>query len=241
MGKVIGEHYLHFKEGGSDKGYVIQIIEEADKKYTLYTAWGRVGNTYQTKVREALSLLEAEKERAKIYGEKIGKGYQSVSPEALGFKESSAIVAPMPEGYDALFPDPKPILFTPMLFTAIKSEEKLEALLKDDRYLAQRKMDGTRLVIRITPKAIPGECLIGAHNKKGQLISLRAEIDRNLRILYRKLGKKYWSEEFVLDGEAIGAEFHIFDMLCNDPSMLLVDRIEMIENDIVIKDAVKQK
>jgi len=71
-------------------------------------------------------------------------------------------------------------------------------LLRDDNYCAQEKFDGRHLLVRKQDEDIEGI------NKKGLLVGLPETVANDLRRL---------PGSFIPDGESIGDDFHVFDLL----------------------------
>jgi bifunctional non-homologous end joining protein LigD len=85
----------------------------------------------------------------------------------------------------------------PQLLNAVE-EAEVEAFLRNDDYCAQEKFDGRHLLVRKQDESIEGI------NKKGLLIGLPATVANELGTM---------SGSFILDGESIGDDYHVFDLL----------------------------
>jgi bifunctional non-homologous end joining protein LigD len=85
----------------------------------------------------------------------------------------------------------------PQLLNPI-DEADVERLLRDDDYCAQEKFDGRHLLVRKQDDHIEGI------NKKGLLVGLAETVSNDFRNL---------SGSFIPDGEAIGDDYHVFDLL----------------------------
>jgi bifunctional non-homologous end joining protein LigD len=85
----------------------------------------------------------------------------------------------------------------PQLLNAIE-EADVERLLRDDDYCAQEKFDGRHLLIRKQDESIEGI------NKKGLVVGLPATVAKDIRRL---------PGSFIPDGESIGDNYHVFDLL----------------------------
>ncbi|MFN7139272.1 MAG: RNA ligase family protein, partial [Limisphaerales bacterium] len=77
-------------------------------------------------------------------------------------------------------------------------EEEASRLVADDRWCMQEKLDGRRMLIQRKDAAIHGI------NRRGLLIGLPEPVFQIARVL---------QGNFILDGEAIGDVFHVFDLL----------------------------
>ncbi len=49
MSNMVGEVFLHYESGSSNKGFVSRLIREDDGTWTHATAWGGLGKTFQQK------------------------------------------------------------------------------------------------------------------------------------------------------------------------------------------------
>jgi len=85
----------------------------------------------------------------------------------------------------------------PQLLNPIE-EAEVELLLRDDDYCAQEKFDGRHLLVRKEDEQIEGI------NKKGLLVGLPQTVADDFR---------QFPGSFIPDGEAIGDEYHAFDLL----------------------------
>jgi bifunctional non-homologous end joining protein LigD len=78
------------------------------------------------------------------------------------------------------------------------TEAEAELLLRDDNYCAQEKFDGRHLLVRKQDEQVEGI------NKKGLIIGLSGIVTNELRSL---------PGSFIPDGESIGDDYHVFDLL----------------------------
>jgi len=85
----------------------------------------------------------------------------------------------------------------PQLLNPVE-EAEVKTLLGDDRYCAQEKFDGRHLLVRKQDDRVEGI------NKKGLVIGLPGTVAHDLRSL---------PGSFITDGEAIGDDYHVFDLL----------------------------
>ena len=85
----------------------------------------------------------------------------------------------------------------PQLLNPI-DESELERLIEDDRWCAQEKFDGRRILVQKQGAALHGI------NKKGLLVGLPSPV---VVAVHASEG------DFILDGECIGEKFHAFDLL----------------------------
>jgi bifunctional non-homologous end joining protein LigD len=93
--------------------------------------------------------------------------------------------------------DKQPSGILPQLLNPIE-EADVERFLRDDDYCAQEKMDGHHKLVRKVGDNIEGI------NKKGLITGLPETVTTELRIV---------PGSFVTDGEQIGDDYHVFDLL----------------------------
>jgi len=92
----------------------------------------------------------------------------------------------------------------PQLLNAVE-ETEVALLLGDDNYCAQEKFDGKHLLIRKQDDDLAGI------NKKGFIVGLPQTVANELRSM---------AGSFIPDGEAIGDDYHAFDLLeCNGENL----------------------
>ena len=85
----------------------------------------------------------------------------------------------------------------PQLLNPVE-EAEVELLLRDDNYCAQEKFDGKHLLVRKQDDDLEGI------NKKGFVVSLPQTVADELRGV---------PGSFIPDGESIGDDYHVFDLL----------------------------
>lgn len=85
----------------------------------------------------------------------------------------------------------------PQLLNPIE-EAEVELLLRDDNYCAQEKFDGRHLLVRKQDDHLEGI------NKKGLLVGLPQTVADDFR---------QFPGSFIPDGESIGDDYHVFDLL----------------------------
>jgi bifunctional non-homologous end joining protein LigD len=93
--------------------------------------------------------------------------------------------------------DKQPSGILPQLLNSVE-EAEIKALLRDDDYCAQEKFDGRHLLTRKQDEHIEGI------NKKGLIVGLPQTVANEMRDI---------SGSFILDGESIGDDYHVFDLL----------------------------
>lgn len=183
---------LYYKDGSSDKVYQAQI-EPNGSGFVVNFAYGRRGATLQTgtKTNGPVDLASAKKIYDKLIAEKKSKGYQ---PGAAGAPVSvSATVTTAQQTNTGNLPQ---------LLNAI-DEDELERLMKDDSFWMQQKFDGKRIIIEKTKFGVI------ATNRKGLSCGFSSVIEKDIKeiTVYRNV------ENFILDGEMIGDEYFVFDIL----------------------------
>ncbi len=85
----------------------------------------------------------------------------------------------------------------PQLLNPVE-EAEVELLLRDDNYCAQEKFDGKHLLVRKQDDDLEGI------NKKGFVVGLPQTVANELRTV---------PGSFIPDGESIGDDYHVFDLL----------------------------
>jgi len=189
---------LHYQDGHSDKVYNVTIEEVQPALYVVNFAYGRRGSTLQTgtKTSKPTGILEAEKIARKLITEKLNKGYVDVS---AGQGQVNIVTVPKAKAKAAVFP---------MLLIPI-DEDEVEQYLEDDNWIMQEKIDGERRMIETAYGMSRGL------NRKGQEVALPATIEQAInKISLKKLG-------MIFDGEQIGDDYHVFDLLGESTSNAL--------------------
>jgi bifunctional non-homologous end joining protein LigD len=176
---------LYYRDGGSDKVYHAQIEEQAGQ-YVVNFQYGRRGSTLQVGTKTAVPVdhTKALKIFEKLIQEKKAKGY---TPGEDGTPFAGTEQAGKISG------------LIPQLLNPI-DEDRLQSLLDDPSYFMQEKKDGVRLMIRFSGSEVVGS------NRKGLAIPISAVIEQGVRDLFG-------ADTGVLDGEAIGNVYWVFDLL----------------------------
>jgi bifunctional non-homologous end joining protein LigD len=190
---------LAFKEGSSDKVYHAELKAEGDG-YVVNFAYGRRGNALVTGTKTAAPVLH---DVAQAIYVKLIK-----SKTAKGYK---------PEGDPldgiTVVTDKEDVGIRPQLLNEI-TEEEAEKYLRNELWCMQEKNDGRRKMIEST-----GSNLKGA-NKKGFLTPIIPSMEAELKKI---------SGAFIIDGEDMGDEIRLFDMI-SFPHMTYEDRYGMLED-----------
>ncbi len=172
---------LYYREGNSDKVYQCQI-EEAGERFIVTFAYGRWGSTLNTgtKTNVPVDLDSAQRIFDKLVKEKKSKGYtdgENGTPYTNSTQTPSGLL--------------------PQLLNSVE-ENEVQKLIQDDKWCAQEKFDGRRMLIQKN-----GDIILGI-NKKGNTIGLPLPVFSAIKL---------FRADFVMDGESIGDTFHAFDLL----------------------------
>lgn len=171
-------------EGGSDKEYHMQLVDNGNGSHTVNVQWGRRGSTLQTGTKvDGVDLEKAKKTFTKILTEKVGKGYKQND-----MSTSDSYTTTSPEVLKVVVPE-----MIPQLLNVLEMDE-IEKYLRNDAYGMQEKKDGKHQMLKITLKETK------AYNKKGIEIACPTKWTT-------------YPDPALLDGEAIGDCFHVFDCL----------------------------
>lgn len=175
---------LYFREGNSDKVYQV-AIEARGQDYAVTFAYGRRGATLQTgtKTQSPVGYEMAKVLYDRLVKEKIAKGYRP------GDEQGTAYVAADLQGEDTGI--------RCQLLNPIEEAEAIE-LVQTSGWCAQEKHDGRRMLLGWI-----GNELV-AINRRG----LRTTVPEPIHAAVQALGRG-----FLLDGEAVGDTYHVFDLL----------------------------
>lgn len=171
--------------GGASKEYHLFTIDHADGTYTLFYANGAIGAAMKPKVKAGPAPFDVIKKEF----DKTVKSKISASPAYTEASSGVSLTTTQDAGDQSGW--------MPHLLTEV-DDDGLEALLKDDRWLAQEKINGERRAVLIEDDAIRGA------NKKGRFIggvpTAWAEALKTL------------PPGSVLDGEHVGDTLYVFDV-----------------------------
>ena len=174
---------LYYREGSSDKVYQC-AIEAAGTRFVVNFAYGRRGATLNTGTK---TNVPVDWDDAKRIYDKLVK------------EKTGKGYTPGPDG-TPYHNSPKAQLFTgllPQLLNPIE-EAEVNRFLTDDNHCMQEKFDGRRLLLQKR-----GETITGI-NKKGLAVGLPESVVQSAQSL---------PDNLLLDGEGIGDEFFVFDLL----------------------------
>ena len=183
--KTLTQTSLYFSEGSSDKEYHVELIQ-ADGGHVVNFRYGRRAAALMsgTKTAMPLSFDDAKAVFDKLVKEKTAKGY---SPDFSG------------AAYQGTEHAGRQTDFVPQLLNPITEADAL-ALLSQDGWAAQEKMDGERRAAH----AERGQ-VIGA-NRKGLVVPLPQDMVDEL------LGIDAQHGAIRVDGEIIGEILYVFDL-----------------------------
>jgi bifunctional non-homologous end joining protein LigD len=178
---------LGYREGASDKVYHVQIEPKGDG-FVVNFQFGRRGSTLSSGTKTASPVDEAAAEKIfnKLVAEKTGKGYTVTSSDGAA-PTVTAVDAGERSG------------LIPMLLNPI-DESIVHVFLNADQWIAQEKKDGVRQFITRKGSVITGG------NRTGKVVAVSQAIaDAVLNITA--------TDDFILDGEAMGDGYWPFDIL----------------------------
>lgn len=183
---------LRYKAGGSDKDYQVHLLPE-ETGWVVNFEYGRHGHSMQagTKTAEPVTYESAEKIYNDVVKKQMAKGYtESGTGKVYAGTEKEEKVSGL----------------LPQLLNFI-DEEALEKFFKDDDFIMQEKKDGRRIIIRRKGSKVE------AINRKGLVVALHEDVLKDIKDLMVITSKKKDEPDLVLDGEMIGNNYYVFDML----------------------------
>jgi len=211
---------LFFQEGSSDKVYNAQIIDEGGNTFTVKCQWGRRGAGLQEGSKAVkVARTMADKKFDQLVREKTNKGYEEwkegnkpqaiAPPEGQGSASKSGVTNRRAK-----------VGLAAQLLEPIDAVE-VERFLADDKMVAQQKLDGIRVLVTV------GESLIPT-NRDGQITKLASEA--------ALAGCRYLPPGTVVDGEIMGDEYWLFDVLRLGEQDVrergYLERWEILENEL---------
>ena len=196
--KLVRSVRLFFQEGTSDKVYHAHLYDEGGGKFTVEVEWGRRGSTLN-KGKKAIGVARAAAVRAmdRLVREKANKGYEEIADG----KQPAAVAPPEGAGSGSRATGVrKRVGLAAQLLNAIE-EDAVAKLLADDLYIAQQKLDGSRVLLHIGDSSF-------ATNRSGQVTTVPASIIA---------GASRLPHGTIVDGEVISAAgetlYMLFDVL----------------------------
>ncbi len=208
---------LYFSEGSSDKEYHCQI-EAANDGFVVNFQYGRRGAalTSGSKTTSPVDFAAAKKIFDKLVKEKTSKGY---TPDASGASYVGTELAGNKTD------------FVPQLLNSITETEAM-ALIADNGWVAQEKMDGERRGAHVVDGIAAGM------NRKGLMTALPATTAQELLNMVGNSGP------LRVDGEIIGEVLYVFDLHVKGGSSIrqthgFLERIRLAEEMISGFDRIK--
>lgn len=204
---LIDSASLYYREGSSDKVYHA-TIEDIDGSYVVNFAYGRRGSTLKTgsKTNSPTSLDEAKSIFNSLVKEKTGKGYK--------YAEDSNNSIVVPDSKQESVSEVQCVLLNPI------EENEVNALLENEEWAAQEKLDGVRFLLKKQSDFCPK-----GFNRSGKSVGYPVGI-------YNAADK--YKKNFLIDGELIGQKFYVFDILEYNGKCIrenkLSDRIKALED-----------
>jgi bifunctional non-homologous end joining protein LigD len=191
MSKIVERTELYSDHNGSDKVYIVTIVEEAADQYVVNYQNGARGSTLAagTKTKSPVSLDKARSTAASLIKSKVNgdSHYRVMNAESGGDSYVAPVEAKQEAGVN------------PMLLTVIEESNRFQYL-SDPLWIVQEKHDGERCPVIVKNGQVTGA------NKKGFVRGVPKGLED---VLLRAAG----TNSFVLDGELIGDRLYVFDML----------------------------
>lgn len=206
MSTIHTQNSLFYRDGSSDKVYHIQIVDLGDSSYKVNFQYGRRGSTLkqESKTATGVALEEAQKIYGKIIKEKMAKGYQP----ATSSEQTQELAQVIEQKKTGIYPK----LLNPIDY------EQTQDLVEDENWFMQEKFDGERRIL----------CSDGASgsgvNKKGMSVAIPASLEQIAKSM---------DVAFIVDGEQIGDNYYLFDILELDGEDLrqksAIERLKIIQ------------
>jgi bifunctional non-homologous end joining protein LigD len=227
---IVRECVLVCQELNADKYYNLKLEQtEGLPRFIVNAIYGRRGSTGQEAVKGIFETLDEAIEcydktrNSKMHG-RPGHRYTLERSEIIaglsGIAADTGVVGPnASQGQDAVRVDPLsrelprslPALLetTPQLLDELKEEREVEQYINDDRYCAQQKFDGKRMMLRITATVSGVLKGLQTYNKKGELCGHPSSYVDHAP-----------ETSCLLDGESIGDDYYAFDVLELDGTLV---------------------
>lgn len=174
---------LYYQNEGSDKVYQVGI-EKAEGGFVVNFSFGRRGSTLKSGTKTSKPV--AYQSAYKILAQIINE------KKAKGYTEGISGTPYVQTSKEERISGVNCQLANPI------ADEELEVYISNDLFGVQEKMDGNRTLIRKEKDRVDGI------NRKGLIIALPQSMHNEALAL---------SEDFIIDGEAIGDKFYTFDIL----------------------------
>jgi len=188
---------LHNTEPGSDKVYLIHLVDAGNDTATVLVEWGRwpTPNRTGTKTPDPLPMAEAQAVYDVLLKEQVVKKKYKVVD---GGTEGPVLIPGETKEDSGLRPQLLNIIeavTTELLMAAI------ERLVRDPAWIEEEKENGRRHMIDVESGRARGI------NRKGEYVGLVGEVAAELIERLKAYGRT------VLDGEQVGPLFRVFDVL----------------------------
>jgi bifunctional non-homologous end joining protein LigD len=218
---------LYFKQGSSDKVYKASIEQADSNSFVVNFAYGRRGATLTTgtKTKTPVDYASASKIYDKLVKSKTSKGYTAADDDAL--QETYTDADTMDTG-----------IHCQLLNFVVES--RVTKLIGDDKWWAQEKYDGKRMLIHKAETDSDTDT-ITAINRKGLSVGAPDTILKSARKV---------DQTYLVDGEAVGEKLFAFDLLEIDSTDVRTtpykERLSQLENlglngSIVVVETAKTK
>lgn len=198
--QTVAQVTLHNNTGNSDKIYECVVVRAGDL-YLVNTQNGRRGGamTPRTKTENPVSLEAAMKIYEKLIKEKKADNYYVLEGD-------SAVAAP------AASNDPTSAFHQPQLLNDIDRDAAV-ALIDNDDWVMEEKMDGKRIAVAISPSEVR------ISNKSARACTMPMPIVTAIQALksFEYVGPVLYVEA---DGELVGDKYYVFDIFAIDGSDL---------------------
>ena len=183
MNAVTAERVTLYYREGNSDKVYQAAIESKGDQFVVNFAYGRRGGTLSTGTKTGTPVAYETAKR--IYTKLVSE------KKAKGYTEGE-------NGTTYQHAEKPATRILPQLLNPVE-EAEVEQLLRDDNYCAQEKHDGRHLLV-----CKEAEEDVTGINKKGLVVGLPETVAGELRTL---------SSRFILDGESIGDNYHVFDLL----------------------------
>lgn len=207
---VVKSVSLFFRQGSSDKEYNIFLENSvfSASMFDVRVTYGRRGNANQTTYKAwSATMPMALKAFNDVMHEKVSKGYvqgkslatqiQQIADYSLNQTMASAARPAVTEHH--VLTERQMSELVPQLLNPIEISE-LDSYVNDDKYLAQEKLDGKRIMVDVTFGKVT------ASNRRSWVIGIPKDIEQELA--------KF--DDCVLDGELVGGVYYVFDLLSHN-------------------------
>jgi bifunctional non-homologous end joining protein LigD len=209
---VVRQVKLFFQEGNSDKLYEAEIVVDADGSCSVVVRWGprlsgpanagQRGNRGQAlntgKKAQSVTRAAADKIFDKLVREKTGKGYEIQTEDHV----PAAVAPPEGAGSSSKSGVNKRAVVGPkaQLMNPVDDDAHGAALLRDDSWFAQQKLDGQRVLLNVQA----GTQSTFGTNRHGEKTNVPDAVVE---------GASFLPPGTILDGELLDDAYLVFDVL----------------------------